>query len=502
MVKIVFIHVKENFTPVVPLGMLYIGTVLKKEGHNVWVFDINKKEKVESIEKIKSIDPDIIGFSVMTTEYSIAKDFNRDLRKEVPNAYYCWGGIHPSSLPIETIKENNLDFLVYGEGEITMKEVCQIIKCKKRKSSKIGVNLKAVKGVYYVYKGKINKNVPRLLIENLDSLPFPDRSLIEDFKWYLSPPGMLRGKFYYGVTTIFASRGCPYQCIFCSSKTIHGIRIRRRSVKNVIEEISYLKNNFDVKGVYFNDDTFALDKGWLKEFCDSLRKSNLNVIWGCQTRADIAQDMTILKMMKDAGCIQIDIGCESGSDKILKILRKGITSKMILDSFENLRKLKVNTCATFIVGNPGETLEDIRKTEMIAKLAPGVIFFLILVPYPGSPLYKMAIENKWMIDKDIIFDERWTNKQSSIPVMEASFKSDELLRIRSRLQNQFILQNNKGIVLSFLKSPYFLLEIIRTMLLRPKFVLNSVRCSIENGRPMDFLEDIYQKFNEDLRKRG
>ena len=500
-VKVVLIHVKENFTPVPPTGLLYVGTMLKKEGHEVRIFDANTKEKEEIIRKIKEIAPDIVGFSAMTTSYSITKDFNKELKKEVPHAYYCWGGVHATALPVETMKENGLDFLVYGEGELTMAEICRRIKNKKNNDEQ-GVSLGGINGVYYLENGEIKNNPPCAFIEDLDFLPIPDRSLLENFKWYLSPPGILRGRFRYGITTMYTSRGCPYQCIFCASRIVHGSSIRRRSVDNVLEEMIYLKNSFGVTGIYFNDDTFATDIKWLEEFCGRFKKESLNMVWGCQTRANIAQSLDILKMMKKAGCCQVDIGCESGSDKILQNLKKGITADMILKSFANLKALKMTTFATFILGNPGETMEDVKKTEIVAKKAPGGASFLILVPYPGSPLFKMALDNKWFLNQNkIVFDERWTNKQSDSPVMQASFKAEDLVKIRARLQNDFFFRNNISTILAFLKSPSFFCKAIMTIGGHPLFIMNSVKKAVKKRKMMDFLEDIYQKFNEDLRKK-
>ena len=239
---------------------------------------------------------------------------------------------------------------------------------------------------------------------------------------------------------------------------------------------------------------------WLKEFCDKLKESRLNMVWGCQTRADIAQNLDILRMMKEGGCVQVDIGCESGSDKILKNLKKGITSSMILKSFESLKKVKMETFATFILGNPGETMEDVKKTEMVAERAPGAVSFLILVPYPGSPLFQMALDNKWFIDKNIVFDDRWTNKQSDILVMEASFKADDLIKIRAKLQNKFFFRNNMSTMLAFLRSPYFFYKAMETVITHPIFIYKSAKNALKKRKTMDFLENLYQKFNEELRK--
>lgn len=498
--RVVLIHVKENYTPVPPTGLLYVGTVLKQAGHDVRVFDVNYREKDTVIDEVKAFDPHVVGFTAMTTSYTVTKQFNEALRQKVPRAFYCWGGVHATALPQDTIRDNTLDFLVYGEGEYTMLEVCERIGEARAGKKSRGADLSGVKGTYYVKGGKVLKNPPRPLIKDLDSVPIPDRSLLGDFTWYLSPPGILRGKFYWGITTMYTSRGCPYQCIFCASKAVHGGKIRRRSVENVIEEMRYLRDEFQVKGIYFNDDTFATDERWLRQFCEQVKEHCPDMIWGCQTRASIAQDISILKVMADGGCVQVDIGAESGSDKILENLKKGITADMIAKSFRNLREVGMETFATFILGNPGETLEDVEKTRELAKLAPGGVSFLILVPYPGSPLYDMAKKEGWFLDENVVFDDRWTNKQSDKPIMQASIPVDELIRLRADLQNSFFLKNNLQTILAFARSPYFLARAALTVLGHPIHTASSAASALKKRKAMDFLEDMYQKFNEDLRR--
>lgn len=492
--RIALIHFRENYTPAPPMGILYIGTVLKNAGYEVRVLDSFPAYHDRNLKEVQDFQPNIIGVSVLTTGYRIASHYTSVMRRQLPRAQLCWGGVHASALPEEVLREQDLDFVVVGEGEETMLEVCARIEHNE--------SLDGIKGVVFKRDGKILDNGRRNFIEKLDELPIPDRSLLRfpRFSWYLSPPSILRGKFYYGITTMYTSRGCPYQCIFCASRTVHGIRLRRRSVANVIKEMEYLKNDFGVTGVYFNDDTFATDMKWLREFCNIPEMNSLRMIWGCQTRASIAQDIDILRMMKRTGCVQVDIGCESGSDKVLKALKKEITPEMILKSFRNLKRLNMTTFATFILGNPEETLEDIRKTEGIAAHAPGGVSFLILVPYPGSPLYKMALDNKWFIDENVAFDERWTNKQSDVPVMEAGIKRNELVKIRARLQNKFFFRNNMPIIFSFLKNPYYLWQAVKTIIKNGSFVRESIRKAVKKRKAMDLLEDLYQKFNENLKK--
>jgi len=455
------------------------------------VLDVNIHEKEKYVQKIKDFNPDLIGFSVMTTSYSVTKNFTSYIRKQLSNPILCWGGVHPTALPEETLRDNDLDIVVYGEGEYTLLEIAD-------RYDRYNLDFSAIKGICYLNYKEFKMNPPRPLIQDLDSLPIADRNLLENFKWYLSPPGILRGKFYFGITTAYASRGCPFSCIFCASKSIHGSKIRRRSVGNVIEEMCYLKY-IGVKGIYFNDDTFATDIKWLNEFCSKAK--GLKMVWGCQTRANIAQDIKVLRIMKEAGCVQVDIGAESGSQKILNVLKKGITVEQIKKSFENLRKLKMTTFATFILGNPGETMEDIKKTEELASLAPGGVSFLILVPYPGCELYTMAKENNWFRDKEIVYNENWTNKQSDNPLMDASEISPlELVGIRAKLQNKFFWKNNMITLIAFLKSPRFLFHAIKTVFGHPVFMIRSLYKAFKKRKAMDFLEDVYQKFNADMKK--
>ncbi|MCU0666215.1 MAG: B12-binding domain-containing radical SAM protein [Candidatus Omnitrophica bacterium] len=491
--RVVLIFFRENYTPVVPMGILYIGTMLRNAGCDVRIIDSFPSSHRKNLDTIRDFNPDLIGVSVLTTGFQVAHEYTVYLRQENKNSKICWGGVHATALPEEVLEDSNIDFVVVGEAEFVMLDVCDRLSQD--------MDLSGIRGVVYRDRNKkIVDNGRGDFIQDLDILPIPDRSLLvaPSFKWYLSPPGILRGKFYQGVTTMYASRGCPYQCIFCASKIVHGAKIRRRSVENVLEEMVYLRDNHAVKGIYFNDDTFASDRNWLDDFCRSIVDKKVNMFWGCQTRADIAGELSVLEMLKRAGCVQVDIGCESGSDRILKILKKGITQEMIARSFSNLKKVKMESFATFIIGNPEETIEDIEQTRKIAKLAPAGVGFLILVPYPGSPLYKMAIENKWFVDEKIIFDQRWTNKQSNVPVMQASFKADQLVKIRASLENAFFWRNNMQTMIAFLNSPKYLLRAIMTILGHPVFVIKALWLALRKGKAMDFLESIYQKFNQDL----
>ena len=490
--KVALVHVRENYTPAPPMGIVSIGTVLRDAGHEVLVIDSFPHETEKNIERVRAFNPGIVGLSVLTTQYMRAKYFTAKARAALPGALICWGGIHATSLPEETLFDAGLDFVVVGEGEVTMKEVCERLEK--------GAGLEGVAGVVYRDNDCAVRNPVRPVIEDLDSLPIPDRKLLGDYSWYLLPPGILRGMFKEGVTTFYTSRGCPASCIFCSSNTLFGRRLRKRSVENVIKEIRTLVSEFGVKGLYFNDDTFGVDREWLARLCAGLKESGLNLFWGCQTRANLVTE-EMLRMMKDAGCVQVDIGSESGSGRILKIYKKGITTQDIRNAFALIKKAGLKSCTTFILGAPGETREDIEMTLALARELPAMVSFLILVPYPGSALYPMALENKWFETPDILFDERWANKQSQEPVMNASrVPLPELVSLRAQFENEFCAGNYAKTVFSFLTHPGYLFKIAAAVMSNAGRVVRSAKKAFAERKAVSLLEDIYQIYNEHMRR--
>lgn len=491
--KVALVYFRENYTPAPPMGILYIGTVLEKAGFDVKVLDSFPGFNERNMESICDFNPHLIGISVLTTGHRIAAKYTRVLKEKLPKTRICWGGVHATSIPVQILQTEPVDFVVVGEGEQTMLEVCN------RLSESNSDNLKGIKGVVFKNNNGVVDNGRREFIQDLDSLPIPNRRLLEtpSYSWYMSPPGIIRGQFLDGITTFYTSRGCPYNCIFCCSHETAGRKLRQRSVENVLEEIRYLIREFNIKGLYFNDDTFGLDRRWLRDFCWKLRREEYNLTWGCQTRANLV-DKELLGEMKSAGCIQVDIGCESGSEKVLEGLKKGIKVEDILKAFKNAKEVGVDTFATFIIGNPGETMEDVYETEKIAHKINSRVNFLILVPYPGSELFEMAKKNDWLLDKELHFSENWTNKQSENPVMEINFKSDELLKIRARLQNQYFWKNNLKIFASFIVHPDYMFKIFLACVRYSDEILKMLFVSVRQRKTSIFLETVYQKFNEGL----
>ena len=349
---------------------------------DVMIFDPDHDDR--ELKAIKDFQPDLIGVTAMTHTYSRAKEIVSILRKEFDHrSQFVMGGIHPTVMPQLVLEESGVDAVVAGEGEYALKAIIE------------GQDLATIPGV--VHAG--GANPPRSLIDNLDELPLPAYHRMPDFEKYLIPPGTIRGTWQKsGTIALMSTRGCPAKCIFCNSHIMFGRRIRRRSVDSVIREIELILRDYGMTSFWFADDTFTLQKEWVRDFCE--KAGRLGITWGCQARSDTISD-EMVDYLKAGGCAQVDIGVESGSDKVLKILQKGATRERHIKAFEILRRKKLRAMATFIIGTPGETREDVMLTKSLVKEAkPNFSLFFFMMPYPGSDVYRMADERNLWLHKD------------------------------------------------------------------------------------------------------
>jgi radical SAM superfamily enzyme YgiQ (UPF0313 family) len=292
------------------------------------------------------------------------------------------GGIHPTAKPEETLSIPFFDFLVHGEGEITTQELLDAIIAKR--------DLTKIKGISYKKDGKILNNDSRPEITNVDDIPFDNRDLLIDSEKY---PKEALGQ-------IHTSRGCSYNCAYCSSSIIWGEKVRFRSVTNVIEEINYLYHQYRVKDINFADDNFLLDPERVRALCDEILNRRLKINWRCCARADIHRyfNADLLKLMHKAGCKQICIGFESGSQKLLDAVNRGVNLTNIKETIKMMNDAHIKLHADFIIGLPGETETTLKETFDLMKLVwdwcRPTTTVVLFKPYPGTT----ADELKELID--------------------------------------------------------------------------------------------------------
>ncbi|MEE8573981.1 MAG: radical SAM protein [Thermodesulfobacteriota bacterium] len=358
--------------PTPPLGMAYVcsntGDDLQKD-----ILDLSFYNDWDEIrtDLERADDYDLYAFTAMTPLYDSALSVARILRKKREGIFVI-GGSHASVMPREVLDSGSFDIAIIGEGEKTFRELISTIRSGGDLSSIGGIAFKNGIGEFVVTKRDE-------FINDLDSLSFPARELLP-MNSYINQFKEVTGE--EGVT-LLCSRGCPYNCAFCS-KEIFGDKFRVRSAKNVVEEIKDLIKNYGVDMFQFVDDTFTINHQFVSELCDEIRRSKLNIRWQCESRVNTVNAELISKM-KRAGCIRIMYGVESGDQGLLDSMNKGITIDQVVNAFEITRKENVSTGAFIMIGYPGETEETLEKTvQIIKRIKPDLISVSFANILPGT----------------------------------------------------------------------------------------------------------------------
>lgn len=414
-IYLIFSRKLEQASNIPPLGIMSIAAVLRDNGYkSIQLFDMAFHSKAYIVEKCVKGKPDIIGMS----SDSISFDNGMALLKKIQNKYegatYILGGVHSTIFPKQSLFDTRAEIAVIGEGESTIVDVIKAIEKKQ--------NYEDINGIAYIYKGQFILNEKRKPIENLDTIPFPARDLLPMEQYLKTPPDV---PMLYPTITIFVSRGCKGNCIYCQpvARTLFGSKMRQKSVKRVIEEILLLKKHYKFNSLYFTDDEFLYNgRDWIENFCNTLIDKRLKLNWACQARVDQIDD-DIAKLIKKSGCYALGVGVESGSHEILKYMRKGYKIPQIDRAFDICRRNKIITTCNFMVGTPGETYSTIQESiKMLRRIRPNLVRCSITTPTPGSDLYlRMASENRINITKLSEFD-RW----ASYPIKLDNFSKEDL----------------------------------------------------------------------------
>ena len=372
MAKILFL---QNL-PFEYMGPMYLSAVLKEHGHQCSL--IVASENKNYFAKIREINPDFIGFSTMTGPHNWVVKTATEIKKYFDKPVIL-GGTHPTFFP-EIIYESSVDIICLGEGEETILELAE----KYDKNEDIF----HIKNLWIKKNGRIFKNELRPLVEDLDQLPFPDRTLYDDCKILRSVPAM---KFLTG-------RGCPYRCSFCFNHKFNelyrglGRIVRKRGIDNLIAEIKETKEEYDLKLIRFPDDTFTGNKQWLIEFLGRY-KEKINLPFTGLARANELDEESVIGL-KNSGCLNIYIGVETGNENLRnKILKKKLTNKQIINATGSLREYNVRFGTYNMFGLPGETLDLAFETiKFNHLLKPDYTINNIFQPYPKTELANVAAE--------------------------------------------------------------------------------------------------------------
>lgn len=400
-----------------PLGLAYMAAVLEKENFRVKIIDVSAEglSETELESRIRSEQPKLVGISFMTPQIGEAFKVAEMTKKINSKIITIVGGPHVTALPAEVLKQKYIDFAVIGEGEITFLELAdKLIRSR-------GEKVKNIKGIAYKKHGKVIITEPRPFIQDLDTIPFPAWHLLPVDKYSVISTG---GKASKQVFNIFSSRGCPNQCIFCGGPKIMGRRYRRRSPKNIVKELIYLKNRFNATQFDFQDDSITVFKESLREMCQEILKNKLNIIWMCNSRVDIL-DIDTLLLMKKAGCTRIDLGVESGDDQVLRRIKKGITVEQVKRSHKMAKKAGIQINSFAMVGNLGEDFCSVQKTAKLMKELGQDVNVSIATPFPASELYQIAKEKNLLKVHDW---NKYVTAPTSLPDYEPVMITDKMGR--------------------------------------------------------------------------
>jgi len=381
----VIIEEERGYNP--PLGLLYLAAHLEAHtGHEVEVIDAQVEELTygELERRIAGAAPDVVGLTAMTMTLVDVLKTARAARRVRPSAKIVLGGPHVHLFPEETIAFEEVDFLVLGEGEEAFKELLDFIDEPDR--------LKDVKGLVFVEDGRVVNTGARPAIDDLDALAFPARRLVP-YRRYSSL--LAKGDC---VTTVFTSRGCPFKCTFCDRPHL-GKRFRARSPVNVVDELEECVR-MGIGEFLVYDDTFTVDRARVIEICDEIVARGLEVSFDIRARVDTVSDEMLAKLAR-AGCAGIHYGVEAGTEKILKVLNKGIHISQAEEVFRMTRRHGIPVLAYFMIGSPTETREDIETTfRVMRNLKPDYVHMTVLTPFPGTEIYRMGLESG-VIESDV-----------------------------------------------------------------------------------------------------
>jgi anaerobic magnesium-protoporphyrin IX monomethyl ester cyclase len=371
-------------TPSVPFSIISLGSFLEKHSVEVRLFDeqieLLNEQKLQTL--INDFKPGIIGLSCTTAGIYRAHEIAKNIKEISREIKVVMGNIHPTVMPDETLGDCNVDLVVRQEGEITFLEYILALDHSGSYGNIVGLS--------YRENGKAIHNPDRAYVKKLDFFP--------KLNWDL----LVETKGNYSIEWVLSSRGCPYHCIFCSARSVSGFHYRMNSPNRVLEEVETVVQAYGKRFFSFADDNFVVNKKRTRQICEMLieRGYSNHVKWLCQTRADAVNE-NILELMRKAGCEYISFGIETGTQRMLDLIRKNVKIETIAKAVRMAHATGIKTRGSFMLGLPAETREDSLATIKFALELPlDAAKFNMAVPYPGTKLLAIAMLEGFQVTND------------------------------------------------------------------------------------------------------
>jgi magnesium-protoporphyrin IX monomethyl ester (oxidative) cyclase len=426
-----------------PIDIAYVAAVLEKE-HEVNIIDSanegwNILEEIDATKyrqgftkeeitaRIKQWSPDVVGINIpFSGWWKPAYEVASIVKSIDANITTVLSGLHPSARPAECLSHSNIDYVIIGEAERTMQELAQELEQGNTKDHK------KIRGIGYIKNEDIIITPPRPPIQDLDSLPFPARHLLPMQTYFDAIKEIpLRGEITKPWTTMITSRGCPFNCVFCSIHTVMGHKWRGRSPENVVDEIEQLVHTYHIKQMDFGDENMTLDRKRMENICDLIVERRLDIEWFTPNgvRADTL-DEKLLAKMKKSGCKKIRVAPESGVQRVVnQIIKKNLDLKSVERAVILCKKVGIKVGCFFVIGLIGETKQDIKETINFAyklrRLGADSFIFSIAMPMYGTELYEQAKRGGFL--RDVFSDDALAEAEPLIETPE--FSADDLCEL-------------------------------------------------------------------------
>jgi anaerobic magnesium-protoporphyrin IX monomethyl ester cyclase len=413
-----------------PISLATIAAVLEQEGFHCQLVDciIEGIGTEELVQRARKYPPKLAVINTATPSIDSDLKLAAFLKQAFPGITTLAIGIHVTALPDESLEmEPQLDAVVRGEPELTIREVAERLRLNKTLEGVTGLSLRNNDQIWHY---------PDREPADLDQLPFPAWHLVRRDLYlmpFLNRPFLLVG----------TNRGCPYPCAFCADATYYGKRVRLKSPQRIVRELDWIKTKFHIRDFLFWAESFTLNQEWAKEVADAIKRAGLDIAWVCNSRPDNV-DPVLLDKIKAAGCWMIGYGLESGSEQMLRAMDKRATVEQNREAVIMAKRAGLDVTAHMVIGFPGETRETIQQTIEFARSLPlDSVQFYCAVPFPGSRLYIQAKKHGWINTTDWeLFEQNYS--VLDLPTMTAK----EIMEWRKRAYQSFYLSPGKFLKIS------------------------------------------------------